>query len=257
MNDKDKESSFLIYGISDKLENIRSAKPFQIIFYGSRERGDYSEISDYNFYLIATPTDQLRSDFIQSINKSLSPLESVATVSLISTDPESFKTRIKMFDPGAIHIADAGRVFFGSGEFETIQKKWQVEKSSKIPDISKLLTFLEGRLKFFKKLSVKHPKDEVSRLERVIAYHIQIWCIEKISDISAEELIALDIPSRVRPLIENLYARELNEDIRNLLDLYSQIYSLKRIVRYSLPQSGVNIKGLKKLTRALQESRID
>lgn len=251
------DNSFLIYGISDQLENIKSSKPFQIIFYGSRERGDYTDISDYNFYLIASPTDQLRREFIQAINKSLNLLESISTVSLISTDPDSFRTRIRLFDPGAIHIADTGRVFFGAGEFDSIRKEWLEQKTAKTPDLEKLITFLDGRLKFFKKLTTKNPKEEVTRLERVIAYHIQIWCIEKIHDISAEELIALDIPSRIRPLIENLYENELNEDIKNLLDLYTQIHSLKRIVRFSLPESGVNIKGLKKLTRALQETHIE
>mgnify|MGYP001604049551 CR=1 FL=1 len=177
----EEENCFLIYDIIERLENIQSSKPFQIIFYGSRERGDYSEISDYNFYLIASPSDQLRSEFIHSINKSLNLLESISTVSLISTDPESFKTRIKLYDPCAIHIADLGRIFFGhGGDFTGIQKDWQKQKTTKIPDMQKLLNFLEGRLKFFRKLSTKNPKEEINRLERVIAYNIQIWCLEKI-----------------------------------------------------------------------------
>ncbi|MCK6381019.1 MAG: hypothetical protein L6Q54_07175 [Leptospiraceae bacterium] len=242
-----------IYGIAEELENIQSSKPFQIIFYGSRERGDYSEISDYNFYLIASSVDQLRSEFIQSINKSLNLLESISTVSLISTDPESFRTRIKLFEPCAIHIAETGRVFFGSGEFGAIHKDWIFQKANCSIDFGKLLSFMKNRLAFFLRLTSKNPKEEITRLERVIAYHIQIWCMEKIPDISVEELITLDIPSRIKPLIENLYAKEMDEDIENLLALYTQIYGLKRIVRFSMQDSGMNIKGLNKLSIALKE----
>ncbi|MCE9499116.1 MAG: hypothetical protein K8R21_01155, partial [Leptospira sp.] len=100
---------------------------------------------------------------------------------------------------------------------------------------SKLKQYIENRLKFFKNLKAKNPKDEISRLERVLALQIQFWVISNIHDVSIYELISLDIPVRVKPLIENLYKREVTDEVRNLLTLYDQIHGLKKIVKFSMP----------------------
>ncbi|MCE9501166.1 MAG: hypothetical protein K8R21_11820, partial [Leptospira sp.] len=119
------EKNPLVQTVFEALDVIKSQKPFQIIFYGSRQRGDFSEISDYNFYLIASPQDQIKSSFIQATTKALDQLGVEIPVSLIAGDYDSFKMRMRFFEPTSIHICELGNTFYGTGDFETITDVWR------------------------------------------------------------------------------------------------------------------------------------
>lgn len=76
--------------IKQNLQTVFSLKPFEILFYGSRQRGDFRDSSDFNFFLLADPSDQLKSTFLRAINAVLSPLEEIAPVQLVTADTDSF-----------------------------------------------------------------------------------------------------------------------------------------------------------------------
>lgn len=202
--------------IQEKLDEIPSEEPFEILYYGSRERGDYDWDSDFNFYLLASTQDQMRPGFIQKINLSLKVMEKIAPVNLVAGDKETFRVRMNLFDPCVLHMLDKAIVFYGDHIFHNFQKEWSSISKQPIPR-SKLLAFLRRRKNFYKNLKSQNEKENAIRMERISTLDIQIWVLENIMDLSVIELIHLDIPSYCNEMIRELYKNEWNAEIKQLI----------------------------------------
>ena len=118
----------LLGEVTEKLDRVKSIKPFQLVFYGSKSRGDDSELSDYNFYLLADPTDQLRTSFIQEISEALDFIDTSSAVSLVAGDMDSLSYRMRIFEPTAIHLCELGQHIYGRNLLQTLQKEWNTLK---------------------------------------------------------------------------------------------------------------------------------
>lgn len=118
--------------ISEKLAEVKSSQPFQLLFYGSKFRGDDTQNSDYNFYLIASPTDQLQSSFTSKISDCLEIIDTHSSVGLIAGDFDSLKYRLKIFEPTAIHLVDYSEIVFGKGYLEKLRVIWAETKKKSI-----------------------------------------------------------------------------------------------------------------------------
>jgi hypothetical protein len=214
--------------IFEKLEEISFDYPFEILFYGSRERGDCTEDSDFNFYLLASTQDQMKPGFIQKITLALNHLEKIAPVNLIAGDVDTFRLRLNLMEPSVLHLLNLGSVFYGDSHLNGFNKDWEKLKNQPIPK-EKLIPFLNRRIRFYKNLTPRSDKEESVRMERVVTLSIQSWAIQKISDISVPELIALDIPSRAEKMIHILYKNELDPEILNLLNDKKEAVALKKL----------------------------
>ncbi|MDF3819588.1 hypothetical protein P3G55_06740 [Leptospira sp. 96542] len=217
--------------VLDELELIPSTKPYQIIFYGSRERGDSSPESDLNFYLLAHSTDQMKSQFIDSISRALAKLEDVAPVNMIAGDADSLKLRLKIAEPGSIQLLEASSVFYGEGIWEDLKKDWEKYKNQEIPK-KDLIHYLEKRVRFFKQQVTRNVKEEISQLERITTLTLHIWALNHIHDITHAELLKMDTPSEIYPLFTGLYKQELDDNTIELLELQTKIRKLKVDVRW-------------------------
>lgn len=244
--------------IIENLSRIRSTKPFQIIYYGSKERGDFNDLSDYNFYLLAYPHDQIKSSFIKSIADSLNILESQSPVSLIAGDVDSFRYRMKLFDPTVVHLLEMGKLFFGRGEFQEIQQEWTFHKSKPI-NFPSLIKYIENRSRFYRNLEPKSNKEDIARIEKVICLNVQSWILKSIKDISITELVFMDIPKRLISLIRYLYKRETNQELQILISIYEEIHELKQNLKFMNSYSEeqlIKIKGsisqIQELSNSLQ-----
>jgi hypothetical protein len=217
--------------VLDDLELILSHKPFQILFYGSRERGDFDELSDLNFYLLAHSTDQMKPSFIESVSSALGHLESVAPVNMIAGDAESLRLRMRIHEPGSVQLLENASIFYGESLWESLQKDWvQIRNRELSP--SDLANYLEKRVRFFKQQVSKNAKEEISQLERICTLTLHIWAIKNIKDLSFAEIIKMDTPSQLNPLFKNLYKNEIDETVNELLELQKKFYTLKREVRW-------------------------
>jgi predicted nucleotidyltransferase len=209
-------SPFDYLEIQDRLEEIESEDPFEILFYGSRERGDHEEDSDFNFYLLASTQDQMRPGFVQKVTSTLKILEKFATVNLVAGDKETFRIRLNLFEPSVIHMLEKGTVFFGDHIFHKFQKIWQSLQNEPIPK-QKLIPFLNRRINFYRSLKARNEKDNAIRQERIYSLSIQVWALKHIQDISIQELIALDIPKECDMMVPVLYKNEFDPEIKELL----------------------------------------
>ena len=217
--------------VLDELELIRSHKPFQILFYGSRERGDFNEYSDLNFYLLANSTDQMKPSFIESVSQALNHLEDVAPVNMIAGDSESLKLRMRIKEPGSIQLLENASIFFGESIWEQLQGEWIQIKNRDIP-IQELSNYLEKRIRFFKQQTFKTIKEEISQLERICTITLHLWAIKNIHDLTAVELIKMDVPSQLEPLFQSLYKNEIDDTVIGLLRLQLRLYNLKKRARW-------------------------
>jgi len=211
------------------LRKVFSVSPFHICFYGSRERGDFKEKSDYNFYLIASAEDQIRSNFIQEITKAI---ESAGKkpVNLIAGDRESFIQRMEIFEPTAVHLLEFGRIIYGEREFLPVINEWKSVRKGPI-DQSQILKYLENRTRFYKTLKPRQSKDDISRIEKILALTIQTWIIGCTDDLTVTELAFMDIPERLIKMVRSLYAGQIPKDILLLATIYEEIHELKRNMR--------------------------
>lgn len=225
--------------IVKEMDSVESMKPFQIIYYGSREREEANEYSDYNFYLLASAADQIKTTFIQKINESLSTLEDNFPVTMIAGDIDSLMFRIKLFEPTAIHILELGRPIYGEKEFNKLKNEWQTEYKLKSVNIYKLTNYLESRVKFFRNLKAKNTKEDVNRIEKILCLNLQIWLINNIPDISVTELYFTDIPSRLVKLCKTLYKSEIPYELELLVSIYEEVHELKQTLRSTVP-NGTN-----------------
>ncbi|TGN19765.1 hypothetical protein EHS15_07090 [Leptospira idonii] len=217
--------------VLDDLELVNSHKPFQVLFYGSRERGDFNEDSDLNFYLLAHSTDQMKASFVDSIAKALSKLEVVAPVNMIAGDSDSLKHRFKIHEPGSIQLLENASVFFGEGIWEDLQTEWKRFRNQIISK-KDLSHYLDKRIRFFKQQTSKSIKDEISQLERICTLTLHIWAIKNIDDLSLPELLMMDIPSQIYPLFTQLYSSEIDETVLELLLVQAQLQKLKKDARW-------------------------
>ena len=118
----------LLGEVKEKLDRVKSINPFQLIFYGSKSRGDDNDLSDYNFYLLASPTDQLRASFIQEISEALDFIDTSSAVSLVAGDMDSLSFRMRIFEPTAVHLCELGQSAYGKGQIEILRKEWESMK---------------------------------------------------------------------------------------------------------------------------------
>ncbi|MCZ8155611.1 MAG: hypothetical protein O9264_05805 [Leptospira sp.] len=230
--------------VLDHLEPISSHKPFQILFYGSRERGDHDDLSDLNFYLLAHSTDQMKPSFIESVSNALNQLEAVAPVNMIAGDSESLRLRMRIHEPGSIQLLENASVFYGDSIWENLQTEWSKIRTKEI-STKDLSSYLEKRIRFFKQQVSKTAKDEVIQLERICTLTLHVWAINCISDISFSELLKMDTPSQIHPLFTNLYKHELDDTINELLSLQQRLVTIKREARWKKELSRDEIYELK------------
>lgn len=243
--------NFIFKEIKDRLDSMESTHPFQLLFYGSKYRGDDTELSDYNFYLIASPTDQLQSKFIQEISDSLEIIDTSSSVGLIAGDFNSLKYRLRIFEPTAIHLCEYSKIVFGENLIEQLQKDWSEMRKQPV-DRSKVLSYTENRAKFYRNLKPKTTKEDINRIEKVISLNMQIWIFKNIEEISPTEICFMDIPERLISMIKVLYKSSLDENIMILTDIYKDIHELKQRIRMSAPYSEENLNRIKDTIQSIQ-----
>ncbi len=217
--------------VLDDLESVFSHKPFQILFYGSWERGQANSESDVNFYLLAHSTDQMKASFVDSVLNALKPMEKVAPINMIAGDSESLKHRMRLFEPGCLQLLENSSVFFGESLIDTLRSDWNKIKYNSIPR-KELIQYLEKRIRFFKQQTTRNLKEEVGQLERIATLSLHVWALKTIEDLTISELLAMDIPSQVVGLFQNLYHSELDEPTLALLKVIERIYDCKKRVRW-------------------------
>lgn len=228
-------SPFDYLEIQDRLDEIESDHPFEILFYGSRERGDHTEDSDFNFYLLASAQDQMRPGFVQKVTSALGVLEKFATVNLVAGDMETFRIRLNLFEPSVIHMLERGIVFYGDHIFHNFQRSWQNLKKEPIPK-QKLIPFLNRRINFYRSLKPRNSKDNAIRQERIVSLSIQVWALKTIEDISIEELIILDMPRESEKMISQLYKNEFDGEIKEHL-LHRREWARRKKIEQSMGDS--------------------
>ncbi|XDD52325.1 hypothetical protein AB3N59_18480 [Leptospira sp. WS92.C1] len=235
--------------IKQNLQTVFSLKPFEILFYGSRQRGDFRDSSDFNFFLLADPSDQLKSTFLREINAVLSPLEEIAPVHLVTADTDSFQARLRVFEPSATHVCELGEPFFGKESFPILSEEWNQLKTQEIDPIA-AGKHLRKRYRFYKSIAPRSTKEEIMRMERLIALYLQNWIFREIEDLSWIEIVHSDIPSRLISMIKELYKNEISENILEILGLYEEILKLKTEIRnHQNPFSAEKFQNLKDTIR--------
>lgn len=214
---KKRPNAYDFLEIQNCLDDIKSEDPFEILFYGSRERGDQEPDSDFNFYLLASTQDQMKPGFIQRINSALNHLETISHVNLVAGDSDTFRIRMNLFEPSVVHMLEKATVFYGEHLFHGYQKEWETIKKNPIP-LDKLVPFLNRRIHFYKSLNSRNEKDSAVRNERVYSLSIQVWALKNIPDLSLTELISLDIPIFYERMIPILYSTEVDDTILELME---------------------------------------
>jgi|GEM_PF-1204279 len=250
-----------LYGkVLDELEMVFSHKPFQILFYGSWERGDATPDSDLNFFLLAHSTDQMKGSFVESISQALQPLETVAPVNMIAGDAESLRLRMKLFEPACIHLLEEGSNFFGENLLDGLRSEWSHVQSRGIPK-KELVQYLQKRIRFFKQQTTRNLKEEISQLERIATLSLQIWALENVEDLSLPEILKLDTPNQIGPMMNALYGAMMSRTEKTLLSLALDIYETRRKVRWKRDVSREAMHSLKQrlmgLRRENQEELVD
>ncbi|EKO24927.1 hypothetical protein ACO2J1_09255 [Leptospira interrogans] len=235
--------------IKQNLQTVFSLKPFEILFYGSRQRGDFKDSSDFNFFLLADPSDQLKSTFLREINAILSPLEEIAPVQLVTADIDSFLARLRVFEPSAAHLCELGEPFFGKTSFPLLTREWAKLKTQTIDSITGV-KHLKKRYRFYKSISPRNTKEEILRMERLIALYLQSWVFKEIEDLSWIEIVYADVPTRLIAMIRGLYYKEADENILEILNLYEEVLKLKTEIRnHQNPFSAERFQNLKDTIR--------
>ncbi|HMW03751.1 MAG TPA: hypothetical protein PK079_13175 [Leptospiraceae bacterium] len=234
-----------------KLDKVKSIHPFQLLFYGSKSRGDDNELSDYNFYLLANPTDQLRTSFIQEISDALEYIENGSAVSLVAGDLDSLTFRMKIFEPTAVHLCELAQVAYGKNQLESLRKEWELIRSKEI-DRKVILNYLDNRCKFYKSLKSKNTKEDISRIEKVISLNLQMWIFANIEDLTPTEVCHMDIPARLYAMLKYLYKNEATDQVNILIEIYKEIHELKQTIRMTLPYSEDSLSRIKDSIQMIQ-----
>lgn len=237
--------------VKNNLDKVKSIHPFQLIFYGSKSRGDDNELSDFNFYLLANPTDQLRTSFIQEISDALEYIENGSTVSLVAGDIDSLTFRMKIFEPTAVHLCELGKIIYGKKQIEVLRKEWEVIRNTEV-DRKLIINYLDNRCKFYKSLKSKNTKEDISRIEKVISLNLQMWIFANIVDITPTEICYMDIPARLYSMIKHLYKNDATDQVNILIEIYREIHELKQTIRMTLPYSEDSLSRIKDSIQMIQ-----
>jgi predicted nucleotidyltransferase len=230
---------------------VKSLQPYVVVFYGSRERGDFDSLSDFNFYLLASGLDHMRKEFLDDVSDRLE-LAFDTKITTNSNDFSMFKYRLSLFEPTSVHIMEMGRAIFGSESFQKYQDYWTTIKQGNIP-VKDIVNFLESRSKFYKTLQSRSLQDDIIRIEKVISLNIQMWVFAEIQDISPIEIAHLDIPERLPKLIKYLYKGELPNEIFLLTSIYEQVHELKKNLRMLETGKNSDLEKLKESILQIQE----
>ncbi|MBK7054585.1 MAG: hypothetical protein IPH52_05950 [Leptospiraceae bacterium] len=241
----------LLGEVKEKLDRVKSINPFQLIFYGSKSRGDDNDLSDYNFYLLASPTDQLRASFIQEISEALDFIDTSSAVSLVAGDMDSLSFRMRIFEPTAVHLCELGQSAYGKGQIEILRKEWESIKDKGFQR-KIIVNYLDNRCKFYKSIKSKNTKEDISRIEKIISLNLQMWIFNNITDITPTEICYMDIPNRLYSLVKFLYQAEATDDVNLLIDIYKEIHELKQTIRMTLPYSEDNLSRIKDSIQLIQ-----
>ncbi len=221
----------LLESLKEELWEIENLEPFSLVFYGSRSRREEDVFSDYNFFLLASSSDILRSDFKRQLLDLLSLHFSENVINLSFNDFESFQMRINLFEPTACHIMELGEVVFGNESFSELQAFWNIKKKEPL-QVEPLVAYLQKRIHFYNKLkNTKTLADNISRIESIILFRLQILIISLISDLTISEIAFLDIPSRLSKLIQTLYKNDLPSSILSIAPILEQVHEAKRIAQ--------------------------
>lgn len=222
-----------------------------MLFYGSRARREEDVFSDYNFFLLASSSDILRTDFKRQLTDLLSSHFPENVINLSFNDFESFQMRMDLLEPTACHVMELGEVVFGNDRFAELKEYWNSKKHDPIP-VESLTAYLHKRIRFFNKLkSTKTLTENISRIESIMLFRLQIIIISLISDLSISELVSLDIPARLPKLIQTLYKNELPYNLLSIAPIFEQVHEAKRIAQVfekgTLEDKNLVIKSIKKV----------
>lgn len=237
--------------LSEELKSISSFQPFFVLHYGSRERGDFNENSDRNFFLLASGQDHIRTSFTHDINSILND-NFQEEVSLISGDKDSLLYRLEIFEPTAVHLMEMGNPIFGGSYFSQFQMKWNKLKNKNI-DYRTLQNYLEKRIKFYKSLESKSTQEDISRIEKIISLTIINWILYSIEEISITELTYFDIPARLSRMVREYYADLLPKDIHLLASIYEELHELKRSMRMLIAPGSDHLSKIKESILQIQD----
>ncbi len=237
--------------VSEEMMNVRSFQPFFVLHYGSRERGDFNETSDRNFFLLASGQDHIRTSFTHDINSILND-HFKEEVSLISGDRDSLLYRLEIFEPTAIHLLELGNPIFGEKYYHKLKDKWNTIKDKKI-DYRTLQNYLEKRIKFYKSLDSKSTQEDISRIEKIISLTIINWILYTIDEVSIVELTYFDIPSRLSRLVKEYYKESLPKDIHLLASIYEELHELKRSMRMLISPGTDHLTKIKESILQIQD----
>lgn len=237
--------------LQDSLLGIHSFQPFFVLHFGSRERGDFNENSDRNFFLLASGQDHIRTAFTHNVNSVLNDHFS-EEISLISGDKDSLLYRLEIFEPTAVHLLEMGNPVFGQGYFSTFQKKWDIIKNKRI-DFRVLQNYLEKRIKFYKSLESKTTQEDISRIQKIISLTIINWILYSIEDITLTELTYFDIPKRLSRMVREYYGTILPRDIHLLASIYEELHELKRSMRLLITPGNDYLSKIKESILQIQD----
>ena len=237
--------------LSEDLKTVNSFQPFFVLHYGSRERGDFTDSSDRNFFLLASGQDHIRTSFTHDINSILND-HFTEEVSLISGDKDSLLYRLEIFEPTAVHLMELGRPVYGEVYFQKFRSKWDGFKSKNI-EYRTLQNYLEKRIKFYKSLESKSTQEDISRIEKIISLTIINWILYTIDEISITELTYFDIPVRLSRLVREYYGELLPKDIHLLASIYEELHELKRSMRVLISPGSDHLSKIKESILQIQD----
>jgi len=169
-----------------------------------------------------------------------------------TNDFTTFQYRLSLFEPLSVHVMELGELVFNEDKYLKLKKYWQEQKQNSIP-VDELVSFLESRSKFYRNLKPKNLLEEMNRIERILAYNLQIWVFTQVKDLTVTEIAYLDIPTRLPKLVKYLYKDNLSEEILILASIYEQIYILKKNIKILIEGQEPDFHKLKDFLLQLQE----
>lgn len=219
----------MLDNVVQNFEQVKSVKPFQVLFFGSRSREEHDPTSDVNLYLIAAVEDQIQGSFLEKILLSVKPFEDLGQVEIGTGDPSGMLSRLRMWEPTAAHVIELGYPIFGKPELKVYYDEWEKAKQGTW-NRTPLIEYLKMRREFYKKIEFDTKREESSRLERYVSYCIQIWVLEKVADLSLSEMIHLDIPNRIIDSLPVLYEEEWDDEIENLYQMFTELHPIRKFI---------------------------
>lgn len=207
--------------------------------------------------MLASSSDILRTDFKRQLIDLLSSHFPENVINISFNDFESFQMRMDLLEPTACHIMELGEVVFGGDRFYGLKEYWNSKKHTPI-SVEPLTAYLHKRIRFFNKFkSTKTLTDNISRIEAIMLFRLQIIIISLIPDLTISELVSLDIPMRLPKLIQTLYKSELPQNILSIAPIFEQVHEAKRVAQVfekgTLEDKNLVIKSIKKVLLSSEE----